>query len=105
MCGGKAAADALAALVAKPEAAGTAEEAVALGAWERTLRAGAETFILAVQAFYAGPLMDAIFAENKHTTLRRSITSLLAGDVFADAVWLRDTRLRLKEMTKRPTAT
>ena len=56
------------------------------------LRAGAETFILAVQAFYAGPLMEAIFAENKHNALRRSITSLLAGDVFNDAVWLRDTQ-------------
>ena len=64
------------------------------------LRNGAETFILAVQAFYAGPLMEAIFAENKHNALRRSITSLLAGDVFTDAVWLRDTKLRLKEMAR-----
>jgi hypothetical protein len=57
-----------------------------------------------VQAFYAGPLMDAIFMENKHHALRRSITSLLAGDVFTDAVWLRDARLRIAEMTKNPTA-
>ena len=61
----------------------------------------AETFILAVEAFYAGPLMEQIFSPDKHTALRRSITSLLAGDVFTDAVWLRDTRLRLKEMVPR----
>ena len=39
-----------------------------------------------------------LFAEDKHTALRRSITSLLAGDVFADAVWLRDARVRIREM-------
>ena len=98
MCGGKAAADVLADLVATDGVEGTSAETQKLGAWETMLRTGAETFILAVQAFYAGPLMEAIFAENKHTALRRSITSLLAGDVFTDAVWLRDTRLRLKEM-------
>ena len=70
--------------------------------WAAWLRLGAETFILAVQAFYAGPLREPIFAENKHAALRRSITSLLAGDVFTDAVWLRDTRLRLKEMLAQP---
>jgi flavin-dependent dehydrogenase len=105
MTGGKAAADVLAELVAKPDLAGTSEETSRFAAWERMLRGGAETFILAVQAFYAGPLMEAIFAENKHAALRRSITSLLAGDVFTDAVWLRDTRLRLKEMVASPTAT
>lgn len=105
MCGGKAAGDLLADLVADPALAGTSEETAKLAAWETMLRTGAETFILAVQAFYAGPLMEAIFAENKHHALRRSITSLLAGDVFTDAVWLRDTRLRLKEMVKNPTAT
>ena len=103
MCGGKAAGDVLADLTSKPELAGTSEETAKLAAWEKMLRTGAETFILAVQAFYAGPLMEAIFAENKHAALRRSITSLLAGDVFTDAVWLRDTRLRLKEMLANPT--
>jgi flavin-dependent dehydrogenase len=102
MCGGKAAADTLLELLALPDAAGGAEEAKKLKAWETMLRNGAETFILAVQAFYAGPLMEAIFAENKHNALRRSITSLLAGDVFTDAVWLRDTKLRLKEMAAAP---
>jgi flavin-dependent dehydrogenase len=103
MCGAKAAADTLVELLALPADARAAEEAKKLKAWETMIRAGAETFILAVQAFYAGPLMEAIFAENKHNALRRSITSLLAGDVFTDAVWLRDTKLRLKEMAERPT--
>ena len=94
-------ADVLADLVGEG-AVGSSLEKERLAAWETMLRTGAETFILAVQAFYAGPLMEAIFAENKHTALRRSITSLLAGDVFTDAVWLRDTRLRLKEMLDAP---
>ncbi|MBX3188071.1 MAG: tryptophan 7-halogenase [Labilithrix sp.] len=101
ICGAKAAADVLAERIAASSLRGGAEEHAALRAWEAMLRGGAETFILAVQAFYAGPLMEAIFAENKHTALRRSITSLLAGDVFTDAVWLRDTRLRLVEMLAR----
>ena len=100
MCGGKAAGDTLLELLAP---GGDADEEQKLKAWETMLRAGAETFILAVQAFYAGPLMEAIFAENKHNALRRSITSLLAGDVFNDSVWLRDTKLRLREMIDRPT--
>ncbi|MDB4940804.1 MAG: FAD-binding protein [Labilithrix sp.] len=100
MCGGCSAADALLELL--PLAPRTdetrAQEARVLGAWAASLRLGAETFVLAVQAFYAGPLMEAVFMENKHNALRRSITSLLAGDVFNDAVWLRDTRLRLRDM-------
>jgi hypothetical protein len=51
-----------------------------------------------VQAFYAGPLMEQIFTENKHNALRSSITSLLSGDVFTDAVWLRDARARIRDM-------
>lgn len=91
--GGKLAADAVGRALDAPE-----EERSVVGAWDARVRAGAETFILAVQAFYAGPLVDYLFAEEKHTALRRSITSLLAGDVYSDAVWLRDTRLRLQEM-------
>lgn len=98
MCGGKAAADVLADLIEIEGSAGSSVETEKLAAWQKMLRTGAETFILAVEAFYAGPLMEAIFAEKKHTALRRSITSLLAGDVFTDAVWLRDTRMRLREM-------
>jgi flavin-dependent dehydrogenase len=102
MCGGKAAAETLLELLSP---SGTADEMAKLKAWEATLRKGAETFILAVQAFYAGPLMESLFADNKHEALRRSITSLLAGDVFSDAVWLRDARLRFAEMlaSARPT--
>ena len=101
MCGGKAAADTLLELLALDKAARAASEKVKLAAWAKMLRAGAETFILAVEAFYAGPLMESIFLENKHNALRRSITSLLAGDVFTDAVWLRDARLRIAEMVAR----
>ena len=93
MTGGKLAADAIANALASP-----ADERRILDEWDSQVRAGAETFILAVQAFYAGPLVGYLFAEDKHAALRRSITSLLAGDVWSDAVWLRDTRLRLKEM-------
>jgi flavin-dependent dehydrogenase len=93
MTGGKTAADAIVAALATPP-----EERPILSAWETNLRAGAETFVLAVQSFYAGPLVDYLFAPDKHAVLRRSITSLLAGDVFTDAVWLRDTRMRLTEM-------
>lgn len=93
MVGGKLAADAVADLLADP----SSEERL-LSAWETELRAASETFILAVRAFYAGPLVDYLFAESKHNVLRRSITSLLAGDVFHDAIWLRDARKRLAEM-------
>lgn len=93
MVGGFRAADAVIAALAAPE-----KEHELLGAWETSFRTAAETFILAVTAFYRGPLVDMLFAEDKHTALRRSITSLLAGDVFADAVWLRDARTRIREM-------
>ena len=105
MCGGKLAADTLLEIFAAQASGAEIDESYETKkrkAWEATVRAGAETFILAVQAFYAGPLMEAIFAENKHNALRRSITSLLAGDVFTDAVWLRDTKLRLREMASAP---
>lgn len=72
----------------------------ALEAWSTELRKAAETFILAVRAFYAGPLVDLLFAENKHEVLRKSVTSLLAGDVWVDAVWLRDARSRITAMLK-----
>lgn len=91
--GGKLAADAIVAALASPS-----EEPRLLEEWEDTVRSAAETFVLAVRSFYAGPLVGLLFADDKHTVLRRSITSLLAGDVFTDSVWLRDTRTRLKEM-------
>jgi flavin-dependent dehydrogenase len=100
MCGAKSAADAIVELLKSSNV--EADETKKLEDWSTTLRSGAETFILAVQAFYAGPLMESIFQENKHAALRRSITSLLAGDVWGDAVWLRDTRMRLREMLEGP---
>jgi len=67
--------------------------------WATDTRTGAETFLSAVGAFYRGPLLGYLFAENPRTVLRRSITSILAGEVFnSDPFWLRDLRLRLQEM-------
>ncbi len=64
-------------------------------AWEREQRAGADLFLGAVQAFYAGTLVDYLFADPQHPFLRRAITSLLAGDVFDDeARWAREVRAR-----------
>ena len=74
----------------------------ALATWSGDIRRAAETFILAVRAFYAGPLVDLLFAENKHEVLRKSVTSLLAGDVYVDAVWLRDARTRITAMVSDP---
>lgn len=93
MVGGKRAADAIAAALADPS-----RERDLLDAWATTMRAGAETFVSAVQAFYAGPLVETLFAPDKHEALRRSITSLLAGDVFGDSVWLRDAKKRIAAM-------
>jgi len=94
MVGAKNAADLIAATLKDPSGWDEGR-----AAWEKNMRAGAETFILAVQGFYKGPLVDLLFMPDKHTAIRRSITSLLAGDVFHDAVWLRDVRLRLASLT------
>ena len=93
VCGGFRAADAIAGSLAEPD-----REAELVAAWAAQIERATETFILAVEAFYRGPLVDHLFAPDKHAALRRSITSLLAGDVFGDAVWLRDVRLRLRQM-------
>lgn len=93
MVGGKRLADAIADALAEPS-----RERELLDAWASTMRTGAETFVSAVQAFYAGPLVDTLFAPDKHEALRRSITSLLAGDVFGDSVWLRDAKKRIAAM-------
>ncbi len=69
--------------------------------WAMEVKLGTDTFVDAVQAFYAGGLLKYLFAEKQHTFLRRSITSLLAGDVYsADARWIKDVRMRLSEMAK-----
>ncbi|MDP9036606.1 MAG: tryptophan 7-halogenase [Myxococcota bacterium] len=63
--------------------------------WEREMRAGAELFIGAVQAFYSGELANYLFADPQHPFLRRAITSLLSGDVFDEgARWVRELRTR-----------
>ncbi len=63
--------------------------------WEREMRAGAELFIGAVQAFYSGELVKYLFAEPQHPFLRRAITSLLSGDVFDEgSLWVRELRTR-----------
>jgi flavin-dependent dehydrogenase len=70
-------------------------------AWSAEVKLGTDTFVDAVQAFYAGGLVRYLFAEKKHTFLRRSITSLLAGDVYSsDARWIKDVRTRLAEMAR-----
>jgi flavin-dependent dehydrogenase len=67
--------------------------------WAAEVKLGTDTFVDAVQAFYSGGLVRYLFAEKKHTFLRRSITSLLAGDVYStDARWIKDVRTRLAEM-------
>ena len=64
-------------------------------AWEGGMRAGADLFLGAVQAFYEGDLVSYLFAEPQHPFLRKAITSLLAGDVFdGDARWAKEMRTR-----------
>jgi flavin-dependent dehydrogenase len=56
--------------------------------YERDVRRGAELFVGAVQAFYAGPLRARVFEKDQRKILRQTITSMLAGDVFGDGMWL-----------------
>jgi flavin-dependent dehydrogenase len=86
------------AMVSGKLAADAIADGTSFAEWESRVRTASETFVTAVQAFYAGPLVDLLFAPDKRAPLRRSVTSLLAGDVFGDAVWLRDARMRLNEM-------
>jgi len=65
------------------------------GEWERELRAGADLFTGAVQAFYDGDLVSYLFADPQHPFLRRAITSMLSGDVFSEnARWACEMRAR-----------
>jgi 2-polyprenyl-6-methoxyphenol hydroxylase-like FAD-dependent oxidoreductase len=71
------------------------DEPALFDTWERDLRRGADLFLGAVQAFYAGDLTSYLFADPQHPFLRRAITSLLAGDVFdAEARWAGEMRSR-----------
>jgi flavin-dependent dehydrogenase len=90
MRSGLSAADAIDAILDDPGCA-----AARLSAWERELRAGADLFLGAVQAFYRGELLDAIFTQPQHPFLRRAITSMLSGDVFDQGpIWAREMRAR-----------
>ncbi len=63
--------------------------------WETGMRAGADLFLGAVQAFYEGDLVSYLFADPQHPFMRKAITSLLAGDVFNGEVrWAREVRER-----------
>lgn len=62
--------------------------------YERKVRLGAELFVGAVQHFYDGPLKELVFEEPQREILRRTITSMLAGDVFGDGAWVRFLRER-----------
>lgn len=73
--------------------------AARFASWAAEVKQGTDTFVEAVQAFYAGGLVRYLFAEKQHTFLRRSITSLLAGDVYTpESRWLKPVRSRLAEM-------
>jgi flavin-dependent dehydrogenase len=72
-------------------------------AWEREVRRGADLYLGAVQAFYAGDLTDYLFADPQHPFLRRAITTMLAGDVFDDtAPWARALRSRFPVAPRLP---
>jgi hypothetical protein len=53
--------------------------------YAKSLRTAADLFLGAVQSFYRGELRGLLFAEGQRPVLRRTITSMLAGDVFHDA--------------------
>lgn len=62
-------------------------------AWATQMRAGTSLFLGAVQAFYAGTLVDQLFATDQRPFIRRAVTSLLAGDVLdPDPRWANSLR-------------
>ncbi|MFO0762712.1 MAG: NAD(P)/FAD-dependent oxidoreductase [Byssovorax sp.] len=52
--------------------------------YARDLRRAQDLFLGAVQSFYRGELRALLFAQPQRPALRRTITSMLAGDVFHD---------------------
>jgi flavin-dependent dehydrogenase len=48
------------------------------------LRTAGDLFLGGVQSFYRGELRELLFAPDQRVTMRRMITSMLAGDVFHD---------------------
>lgn len=87
MGGGVRAADAIdAALTAGDVSAASFAE------YSRAIRRAGDLFLGAVQSFYRGELRDLLFHPDQRPTLRKTITSMLAGDVFHDeklpALWV-----------------
>jgi flavin-dependent dehydrogenase len=52
--------------------------------YTQKLRAAGDLFLGAVQSFYRGELRGMLFAQKQRPALRKTITSMLAGDVFHD---------------------
>ena len=66
--------------------------AASFSSYASSMRAAADLFLGAVQSFYRGELRGLLFAKDQRPTLRKTITSMLAGDVFHDsktpALWV-----------------
>lgn len=60
--------------------------------YSKALRAAADLFLGAVQSFYRGELRGLLFHPEQRPALRKTITSMLAGDVFHEkenpALWV-----------------
>jgi 2-polyprenyl-6-methoxyphenol hydroxylase-like FAD-dependent oxidoreductase len=80
MKGGLLAAQAIDRALADPSCA-SAE----LAAYEGAVRHAVDLFLGVVQGFYKGGVREAIFEERQRTTLRKLVTTILAGDVFHGA--------------------
>ncbi|GAC1363091.1 MAG: NAD(P)/FAD-dependent oxidoreductase [Polyangiales bacterium] len=52
--------------------------------YARSVRAATDLFLGAVQSFYRGDLRELLFKPDQRAPLRKTITSMLAGDVFHD---------------------
>ena len=52
--------------------------------YAKSLRKAADLFLGAVQSFYRGELRELLFHPEQRPALRKTITSMLAGDVFHD---------------------
>jgi len=61
-------------------------------AYAKSVRKAGDLFLGAVQSFYRGELRDLLFHPDQRPALRKTITSMLAGDVFHDqaepALWV-----------------
>jgi flavin-dependent dehydrogenase len=66
--------------------------AVRFAEFAQSLRKAGDLFLGAVQSFYRGELRDLLFHPDQRPALRKTITSMLAGDVFHDqaepALWV-----------------